>query len=125
METASRASDQTFHIRPNPDDKFRSSTVRDVIHQVLVSNLSNYIYTTETADSTASNLSEAIRNKVVELSLPRYKYIVNVVMGANRGEGVKVGARCLWDADSDNFASDVFITETFFCTASVFAIYYY
>ena len=30
-------------------------------------------------------------------------------IGEQRGEGVKVGSRCLWDSDSDNIAQDVFI----------------
>lgn len=32
-----------------------------------------------------------------------------MVIGEQRGEGVKVGARCLWDADADSYASDVFL----------------
>jgi hypothetical protein len=35
--------------------------------------------------------------------------VVNVVLGEMRGEGVKVAARCFWDADSDNLAQDTYI----------------
>ena len=35
----------------------------------------------------------------------RYRYVVDVVLGEKRGAGVKVGARCLWDADTDNYVS--------------------
>lgn len=48
-----------------------------------------------------------------DLNLPRYKFVVSVVLGEQRGEGVKVGARCLWDADTDNYASDVFLAVSF------------
>ena len=44
-----------------------------------------------------------------EMNFPRYKYIVSVVIGELRGEGVKVGARCLWDADTDNYSSSMFL----------------
>jgi hypothetical protein len=28
-----------------------------------------------------------------------------------------MGSRCLWDADSDNMAQDVFMNESLFCAA--------
>jgi hypothetical protein len=41
--------------------------------------------------------------------LPRYKYVVQAVIGEQRGSGVKLTARCLWDLDTDNYSSDVFL----------------
>ena len=41
-----------------------------------------------------------------ELELPRYKYMVQVVVGENSGEGVRVGTRCLWDASTDGMAHE-------------------
>jgi len=34
-----------------------------------------------------------------------HQIVVEVVLGEQRGEGVRMGTRCLWDADTDNFAS--------------------
>ena len=31
-------------------------------------------------------------------------------MGEQRGAGVKVGAKCLWDSDTDQLAQDVYIS---------------
>lgn len=45
---------------------------------------------------------------VTGLGFERYKYVVQVVLGEQHGAGVKIGSRCLWDADTDNYASDVF-----------------
>lgn len=47
---------------------------------------------------------------ISELNLPHYKYIVNVVIGEQRGEGIKIAARCLWDSDSDGHVFDNYIT---------------
>ena len=41
-----------------------------------------------------------------QLELPRYKYVVQVVIGEMRGECVRMGCRCLWDADTDNCADE-------------------
>jgi hypothetical protein len=40
-----------------------------------------------------------------ELNIPRYKIIVQVVLGETKDQGVRVASKCLWDADSDNYAS--------------------
>lgn len=40
-----------------------------------------------------------------ELDLPRYKIVVQVTIGEMKSQGVRVASRCLWDTDSDNYAS--------------------
>ncbi|ROT79646.1 dynein light chain Tctex-type protein 2B [Penaeus vannamei] len=124
---ASTATDQntTFQIRPDLKDKFRSTVVREIIHSTLVEQLTGFVYNAEAGEEMTKQIADLLRNKLLELNLPRYKFLVNVVIGEQRGEGVKVGARCLWDADADSYASDVFLAETFFCSAAVFAIYFY
>jgi len=52
---------------------------------------------------------------VTELGFKRYKYVVQVVLGEQHGAGIKIGSRCLWDADTDNYASDVFINVSYCC----------
>ena len=54
-----------------------------------------------------------------------FQIVVEVVLGEQRGEGVRMGSRCLWDSDTDNYASDVFINDSLFCAAAAFGIYYY
>lgn len=41
--------------------------------------------------------------------------MVQVVLGEQHGAGIKIGSRCLWDADTDNYASDVFINVSNLC----------
>jgi tctex1 domain-containing protein 2 len=36
-----------------------------------------------------------------------------------------MGSRCLWDSDTDNYASDVYMNDSLFCCAAVFGLYYY
>jgi len=45
----------------------------------------------------------------IDLQFKRYKYIVNVVLGQQHGAGVKIGTRCIWDAEADTYAYDSFI----------------
>ena len=43
-----------------------------------------------------------------ELNLERYKFVVQVVIGEQRGEGVRMGCRCFWDSDTDGYAEDTY-----------------
>lgn len=46
----------------------------------------------------------------------RYKLMVQVVLGERHGAGIKVGARCVWDAESDTLAFDQFLNVSrYFC----------
>ena len=37
----------------------------------------------------------------------------------------KMVCRCLWDSDTDNYASDVYMNDSLFCCTAVFGLYYY
>ncbi|XP_050708069.1 dynein light chain Tctex-type protein 2B-like [Eriocheir sinensis] len=114
-----------YQMRPDLKDKFRPSVVREVIYNTLAEKLTGFVYNPDSAEEMATGISRVLLDKLKEMNFPRYKYVVSVVIGELRGEGVKVGARCLWDADTDNYSSNMFLAETFFCTATVFATYYY
>jgi hypothetical protein len=43
------------------------------------------------------------------MGLARYKFMVQVVMGEQKGEGIRIGSRFFWDADTDKFASETFV----------------
>jgi hypothetical protein len=42
------------------------------------------------------------------LAFPRYKLVVQVVLGQSKDQGVKIASRCLWDTETDNHASFFF-----------------
>lgn len=124
-EDDKKSSAHSFQIRPEFDERFQAVTVKELIHGVMNDELGGKKYTVEEAEVWTKNIATAVRNKVKELGFKRYKYVVQVVLGEQHGAGIKIGSRCLWDADTDNYASDVFINESIFCMTVVFAIYFY
>ncbi|KAJ6655479.1 hypothetical protein lerEdw1_005057, partial [Lerista edwardsae] len=102
-----------YNPRPVPvlslSYRFRSSTVKECIHEVLKEELTGVLYSPEDIPQQTKSLSETIRDKLKEKGFHRYKIIVQVVIGEQRGEGVNMAARCFWDADTDNYAHDVFM----------------
>uniref|UniRef100_A0A8D2J6T8 Tctex1 domain containing 2 n=1 Tax=Varanus komodoensis TaxID=61221 RepID=A0A8D2J6T8_VARKO len=105
--------------------RFRSSTVKDCIHEVLKEELENVQYDPEEVPQLTKSLSETIRDRLKEKGFHRYKIVVQVVIGEQRGEGVNMAARCFWDADTDNYAQDVFMNDSLFCVAVAFGSFFY
>nr|XP_060622743.1 dynein light chain Tctex-type protein 2B [Anolis sagrei ordinatus] len=119
------ASTRAFSLRPAFIRKFRTSAVKECIHEVLKEHLTAVQYSPEEIPVITKLLSETIRDKLKEKGFQRYKIVVQVVIGEQRGEGVNMAARCFWDADTDNYAQDVFINDSLFCVAVAFGCYFY
>lgn len=82
-------------------------------------------YSPDDIPQVSKALSENIRDKLKEKGFHRYKIIVQVVIGEQRGEGVNMAARCFWDADTDNYAHDVFMNDSLFCVVVAFGCFFY
>ena len=95
-------------------------------------------YNPELTAQWTREIADEIKNKLkTELELPRYKFVVQVefyyfifssrtaaspsqplhtpvpsvpqvVVGEQRGQGVRMGHRCFWDADTDNYAEEAY-----------------
>jgi Tctex-1 family len=59
------------------------------------------------------------------LELPRYKYVVQVVVGENKGEGARVSTRCMWDPATDALATESFTNDSLFAVATAYGVYLY
>ncbi|XP_063578705.1 dynein light chain Tctex-type protein 2B isoform X6 [Pongo abelii] len=68
--------------------RFRPSVVKDCIHAVLKEELANAEYSPEEMPQLTKHLSENIKDKLKEMGFDRYKMVVQVVIGEQRGEGV-------------------------------------
>ena len=55
----------------------------------------------------------------------RYKFMVNVCIGEQRGQGVRVGNRMFWDEDTDAYASESYHNDSIFCVATAYGVYTY
>ncbi|XP_068135428.1 dynein light chain Tctex-type protein 2B [Hyperolius riggenbachi] len=117
--------DSSYVIRPNFQHKFRTAAVKDCIRSVLKEELKSKQYVPEEVPQLTRFLSETIKDKLKDMGFDRYKMVVQVVIGEQRGEGVKMAARCFWDSDTDNYAEEVFMNEYLFCVAAAFGCFYY
>uniref|UniRef100_A0A8C9NQP1 Dynein light chain Tctex-type 2B n=1 Tax=Serinus canaria TaxID=9135 RepID=A0A8C9NQP1_SERCA len=106
-------------------DRFKSSTVKECIRAILKEKLANVQYIPEEMPELTKSLSDTIKDRLKKEGFDRYKMVVQVVIGEQRGEGVNMAARCFWDADTDSCAHDVFMNDSLFCVVAAFGCFYY
>uniref|UniRef100_A0A8V0YIT7 Dynein light chain Tctex-type 2B n=1 Tax=Gallus gallus TaxID=9031 RepID=A0A8V0YIT7_CHICK len=104
---------------------FKASAVKECIRAVLKEKLADVQYDPEAIPQLTKSLSEIIKDRLKEEGFERYKMVVQVVIGEQRGEGVNMAARCFWDADTDSYAHDVFMNDSLFCVVAAFGCFYY
>ncbi|KAM0731965.1 Dynein light chain Tctex-type protein 2B [Formica fusca] len=114
-----------YQIRPHLHEKFKPLSAKEIIHDVLFDQLATKSYDAQAAAQWTKDIADVIERRIKDLQFKRYKYIVNVVLGQQHGAGVKIGTRCIWDAEADTYAYDSFINDTIFCMAIVYAVYFY
>eukprot|EP00002_Diphylleia_rotans_P013545 TRINITY_DN2645_c0_g1_i5.p1 TRINITY_DN2645_c0_g1~~TRINITY_DN2645_c0_g1_i5.p1 ORF type:complete len:130 (-),score=26.32 TRINITY_DN2645_c0_g1_i5:153-542(-) len=117
--------ENTYVIRPNYQKKFRPALVKETIRAVLNEKLNGLQYHPEHTSQWTREISDEIKTRLKDLQLERYKFVVQVVIGEQRGEGVRMACRCFWDPDTDNYAQEVYTNETLFCVAAAFGVYLY
>ncbi|XP_016106196.1 tctex1 domain-containing protein 2-like [Sinocyclocheilus grahami] len=116
----------TYLIRPNYKDKFKAGAAKECIREILrEEQLYGVQYDPEEVPALSRSLADSIKHKLRDVGFDRYKLIVQVDVGEQRGERVKMAARCFWDADTDRYAQDIFMNDSLFCVAAAFAVYYY
>jgi hypothetical protein len=54
-----------------------------------------------------------------ELRYPRFKIVVQTVIGQNKAQGARVASRCLWDTDTDNYSSFEYKNVSDACSSMV------
>ncbi|XP_023686340.1 dynein light chain Tctex-type protein 2B [Paramormyrops kingsleyae] len=119
------AAENTYNIRPNYQHKFKVGLVKECMRQVLKEELSGQRYTGDSAPQLSTSVADCIRKRLEDMGFDRYKFVVQVAIGEQRGQGIKMGARCFWDADTDGYVQELYMNDSLFCVAAAFGCFYY
>jgi len=111
-------------VRYGKGQKFNCSRVQKLMNAKLEEEVKGQEYNAATAGTLAKRLSDEIKGAVKHLGYNRYKLVVQVTVGQRIGQSQHIISRCLWDKGSDGSASASIETETMFCSASCYALYY-
>eukprot|EP00656_Telonema_subtile_P017288 TRINITY_DN1924_c0_g1_i4.p1 TRINITY_DN1924_c0_g1~~TRINITY_DN1924_c0_g1_i4.p1 ORF type:complete len:129 (+),score=33.47 TRINITY_DN1924_c0_g1_i4:118-504(+) len=117
----------SYIVKPTFATKFKPMEVREVMERTINATLTNVQYNPE---EHIVELTKTLSNKIKdnlknELLLPRYKFIVQVVIMEQKGQGVKMGCRSFWDTETDNYAEVSYSNDSLICIATCHGVYYY
>lgn len=91
--------------------------------QVLDENLKEITYDTDSCRQLAQTLSTVIKNRVKELNFERYKIVCVVHIGQLSGQALRIAGRCLWDHETDSYATAVYENKSVYSVAIVYGVY--
>ena len=96
--------EKTYQIRPLFKDKFRPQEAREKMEQIVKKKLQGVAFNPQEINNWAKEIADDIRVELRGLNKPRYKYMVQCIIGQNFGQGVRIGSRQFWDEDTDDVA---------------------
>lgn len=121
MATVSSQSEDVI-LKLSYKEKVPVAVMKDIIGNCLNEKLTGFQYDGEKCNEAAKQLSDTIRMRLKGLGYDRYKYIVQVLIGERREQGMHFGTRCFWDSNTDNQASENFTNVRFISTLVLFVL---
>eukprot|EP00826_Nyctotherus_ovalis_P053302 TRINITY_DN6903_c0_g1_i8.p1 TRINITY_DN6903_c0_g1~~TRINITY_DN6903_c0_g1_i8.p1 ORF type:complete len:124 (+),score=40.39 TRINITY_DN6903_c0_g1_i8:46-417(+) len=109
-----------------PAKPFKISEVKNAMKEALRTHLqSEKGYKQDEMAKKCKTIAEEVRKLLRNMNKPRYKIVVQVTIGHNIGQGVRIGAKCLWDSKNDHYVSETFVSENIYAVATAFLVYLY
>ncbi|KAJ0409102.1 hypothetical protein P43SY_002236 [Pythium insidiosum] len=125
MVAPAAKADSASSLRLNPKSKPTTAKMKQIISQILQEKLEGATYQSDRASALTKELADAIKAQLKACNFTRCKYVVQVVIGEQRGEGVRMGCRCFWDPETDCYASETYSNDGLFCVATAYSVYLY
>ncbi len=59
------------------------------------------------------------------MNFKRYKILVHCIIGEKRGQGVRVGSKCLWDSTCDCAVWASYENDAIYAFCAAYGVYFY
>ena len=115
--------ENTFKMAPDTDKRFIAYKVEHVMKDILTEALGEATYSAELCSTQTQKLCSRIKEKTKEMAFPRYKFVVQVIIGEDTEQSVQMASRCLWDHNTDNFAAATYRNSSLYAIATVYGLY--
>lgn len=115
--------ENTYRLEPAEGKHFSPQKVEVVMKNVIENHPGLDQYNHIRSKLLVRDLSEKINEKVKELDFPRYKLVCNVIIMEKKDQGVNVASRCIWNQQTDNFASYTYKNGAAIVVAYVHGVY--
>ena len=121
--------ERNYEIRPKLIVKFTKEKVYDVIKNVLDQKMLSMRgkYNHEDAMQLNKEICDEVKLQLKEdkMNFKRYKILVNCIIGEKKGQGIKIGCRCMWDMTCDSVVSASWENEYTYAFCIAYGVYFY
>lgn len=113
----------TYRMEPDNEYRFRPYRVQPKVLEVLMDRLKDKKYDATTVNELVKDVSRNVHQLMKNFQMPRYKIIVQTVIGQKFGQLLRIASRCLWDPKTDNMISVNYETKDMVAVVTVYAVY--
>ena len=121
--------ERNYEIRPKLIVKFTKEKVYDVIKNVLDQKMQSMKgkYNHEDAMQINKEICDEVKLQLKEdkMNFKRYKILVHCIIGEKKGQGIKIGCRCMWDQTCDSVVSASWENEYTYAFCIAYGVYFY
>ena len=121
--------ERNYEIRPKLIVKFTKEKVYDVIKNVLDQKMLSMRgkYNHEDAMQLNKEICDEVKLQLKEdkMNFKRYKILVHCIIGEKKGQGIKIGCRCMWDTTCDSVVSASWENEFTYAFCIAYGVYFY
>ncbi|CAF1244771.1 unnamed protein product [Adineta steineri] len=113
----------TFRMEPDKEYRFRPYRVQPKVLEVLIDRLKDKTYNPLTVNELVKEITRSVHQLMKNFQMPRYKIIVQTVIGQKFGQLLRIASRSLWDPKTDNMISVNYETQDMVAVVTVYAVY--
>ena len=121
--------ERNYEIRPKLIVKFTKEKVYDVIKNVLDQKMLSMRgkYNHEDTIQLNKEICDEVKFQLKEykMNYNRYKILVHCIIGEKKGQGIKIGCRCMWDMTCDSVVSASWENEYTYAFCIAYGVYFY
>ena len=113
----------TYRMEPENDYRFRPYRIQPKVLEILVDQLKDKPYNPATSNEQVKEVSRSVLQLMKNFQMPRYKIIVQTVIGQKLDQLIRIASRCLWDPKTDNMISVNYETQDMMAVVTVYGVY--
>lgn len=116
--------ENTYRLEPAEGKHFSPQKVEVVMKGVIDNHPGLEQYNSVGSKLLVKDLTERINDRVKDLDFPRYKIVCNVIIMERKDQGANIVSRCIWNHQTDNFASYTYKNAAVIVVAYVHGVYF-
>lgn len=113
----------TYRMEPENDYRFRPYRIQPKVLEILVDQLKDKPYNPAMSNDQVKEVSRSVLQLMKNFQMPRYKIIVQTVIGQKLDQLIRIASRCLWDPKTDNMFSVNYETQDMMAVVTVYGVY--